>query len=342
MTDVVYTADNGYYYPTDYSVAEVSGIKVTRDSYTQITVSGTPTADAAIALTAPTAKTTPDAPTTAAAENCTTADNNDGKLTGVTTAMEYKKSDAADWTAGTGSDITGLVPGTYYVRVKATETTNASTNQELTITAIFEPEKKMTNLPVRFEHYQQNGAPGIPEDIQSDSLSLAITARKGEENLESQGMMPITPGERITSTDKFAFDVALDLTSDYTFDAEPKTFSVSAEVYNAEKGLQEPVKKYTVSITSIAPATDDKGTFYLKILVMWDDGSRPAEEKIKVYALPEDEIGAYALKADGTKEYLLFHTYDICMKYLGRDELCRGYERCFHKESPYVNPFVQP
>ena len=132
MTDVVYTADNGYYYPTDYSVAEVSGIKVTRDSYTQITVSGTPTADATIALTAPTAKTTPDAPT-ATATDCTTADNNDGKLTGVTTAMEYKKSDAADWTAGTGSDITGLVPGTYYVRVKATETTNASTNQELTI-----------------------------------------------------------------------------------------------------------------------------------------------------------------------------------------------------------------
>lgn len=135
MTDVVYTADNGYYYPTDYSVAEVSGIKVTRNSYTQITVSGTPTADAAITLTAPTAKTTPDAPTTAAATDCTTADNNDGKLTGVTTAMEYKKSDAADWTAGTGSDITGLVPGTYYVRIKATDTTLASDNQELTVNA---------------------------------------------------------------------------------------------------------------------------------------------------------------------------------------------------------------
>ena len=133
MTDVVYTANDGYYFPTDYSVADVNGISVTRDSSTQITVSGTPSANAEITLTAPTAKTTPDAPTTAAAENCTTADNNDGKLTGVTTAMEYKKSDAADWTAGTGSDITGLVPGTYYVRVKATETTNASTNQELTI-----------------------------------------------------------------------------------------------------------------------------------------------------------------------------------------------------------------
>ena len=133
MADVVYTANDGYYFPTDYSVATVNGISVTRDSYTQITVSGTPTANATITLTAPTAKTTPDAPTTAAAVDCTTADNNDGKLTGVTTAMEYKKSDAADWTAGTGSDITGLVPGTYYVRVKATDTTLASDNQELTI-----------------------------------------------------------------------------------------------------------------------------------------------------------------------------------------------------------------
>ena len=133
MTDVVYTANDGYYFPTDYSVAAVNGISVTRDSYTQITVSGTPTADATITLTAPTAKTTPAAPTTAAAVDCTTTDNNDGKLTGVTTAMEYMKSDAADWTAGTGSDITGLVPGTYYVRLKATDTTNASGNQELTV-----------------------------------------------------------------------------------------------------------------------------------------------------------------------------------------------------------------
>ena len=62
MADVVYTANDGYYFPTDYSVATVNGISVTRDSYTQITVSGTPTADAEITLTAPTAKTTPDAP----------------------------------------------------------------------------------------------------------------------------------------------------------------------------------------------------------------------------------------------------------------------------------------
>ena len=81
MTPVVYTADEGYYFPTDYSVDDVNGITVTRNSYTQITVSGTPTADAEITLTAPTAKTTPAAPMTAAAVDCATTDNNDGTYT---------------------------------------------------------------------------------------------------------------------------------------------------------------------------------------------------------------------------------------------------------------------
>ena len=133
MESVVYTANEGYYFPEDYTVDSVNGVAVTRDSFTQITVSGTPTWNAAITLTAPMAKTKPEAPTTAEAVDCTTADNNDGKLTGVTAAMEYKKSDADSWTDGTDSDITGLVPGTYYVRVKATDTTLASDNQELTI-----------------------------------------------------------------------------------------------------------------------------------------------------------------------------------------------------------------
>ena len=135
MTTVTYTANSGYYFPEDYPVSTVNGITVTRDSYTQITVSGTPTAETTeIELPAATAKTTPDAPTTPVAVRCTDANNNDGKLTGVTAAMEYKKSDAQEWTAITGSDVTGLVPGTYYVRIKETYTTNASANQELIVT----------------------------------------------------------------------------------------------------------------------------------------------------------------------------------------------------------------
>ena len=51
--------------------------------------------------------------------------------------------------------------------------------------------------------------------------------------------------------------------------------------------------------------------------------------------------GAYTIDKNGVKEYLIFHTYDICMQWLGSDDLCSGHERCFHKENPYVNPFVK-
>lgn len=70
-----------------------------------------------------------------AAVNCTDESNNDGKLTGVTAAMEYKKTDAATYAPGTGSTITGLVPGEYLVRVKETTTHSAGANSSFTVAA---------------------------------------------------------------------------------------------------------------------------------------------------------------------------------------------------------------
>ena len=58
MTEVVYTAEDGYYFPESYSVEALNGITVTRNNDSQITVSGTPTANTEIKLTAPTEKTT--------------------------------------------------------------------------------------------------------------------------------------------------------------------------------------------------------------------------------------------------------------------------------------------
>ena len=57
MTNVVYTADEGYYFPDSYPVPTVNGITVTRNGENQITVSGTPTANTEIKLMAPTEKT---------------------------------------------------------------------------------------------------------------------------------------------------------------------------------------------------------------------------------------------------------------------------------------------
>lgn len=68
MTPVVYTAAAGYHFPQDYAVKTVNGIMVRRDSATQITVYGTPSANAEITLTAatqgnPTAENTAVKPT---------------------------------------------------------------------------------------------------------------------------------------------------------------------------------------------------------------------------------------------------------------------------------------
>ncbi len=50
IQDIVFTADDGYCFPDSYSVSTADGISVTRNSDTQITVSGTPTTDVTIKL----------------------------------------------------------------------------------------------------------------------------------------------------------------------------------------------------------------------------------------------------------------------------------------------------
>ena len=63
----------------------------------------------------------PDAPTGINPTDATNSTSADGTITGVNTAMEYSV-DGTNWIAVSGTTITGLTPGTYYVRIKATET----------------------------------------------------------------------------------------------------------------------------------------------------------------------------------------------------------------------------
>ncbi len=58
----------------------------------------------------------------------------DGKITGTSAAMEYSKSyNFQNPVDCTGTEITGLVPGVYYVRVKATATHEAGAAAEITV-----------------------------------------------------------------------------------------------------------------------------------------------------------------------------------------------------------------
>ncbi|MEK3899168.1 MULTISPECIES: hypothetical protein [unclassified Paenibacillus] len=87
---------------------------------------------AAQALTIP---ARPAAPAGVAATDETAINAKNGKLTNVTTAMEYKKGSAGAWTDVTGTSVSGLVPDTYSVRTKGTVTAFASEAQAVTVNA---------------------------------------------------------------------------------------------------------------------------------------------------------------------------------------------------------------
>lgn len=80
--------------------------------------------------------TRPTAPSVSAIDE-TSVGANDGKITGVTDAMEYKLSSAQEWmTVGSGlTELTNLAPGSYNVRYKATSSSFVSLSETVAINA---------------------------------------------------------------------------------------------------------------------------------------------------------------------------------------------------------------
>ena len=137
MAEIIYTAADGYYFPTDYTVAAVNGITVTRIDFTQIKVSGTPTAATSITLTAPTAKAKEATPTAV----FTASGIDSGKLTGIAAGMKYRINGGAwvDITA-TEANLTGLSACTITIMKSGNGTTTLdSDEQTITVTKAAKP-----------------------------------------------------------------------------------------------------------------------------------------------------------------------------------------------------------
>ena len=117
---------------TDITSATNSTYKLVEDDIGKtITVAITSSVESGTIVSSPTAAVEkadgPAAPSVTSIA-CTNSSNNDGKITGVNTTMEYSTaSDFSTKTACTGSEITGLANGTYYVRVAETTTHKAGT-----------------------------------------------------------------------------------------------------------------------------------------------------------------------------------------------------------------------
>lgn len=153
IANVTIAAEDGCYFPEDYAAnLSKDGITVTRDSLTQITISGMPTADVTLILPAATAKTTPAAPGGLQGVAPSIWEAEDGKISGTNTTMEWAKTpDSETWTPCAEGTTTVGSQGTYYVRIKATDISYTSDAAAVTVPkylrSIDFPRPGMTNIP---------------------------------------------------------------------------------------------------------------------------------------------------------------------------------------------------
>lgn len=176
MTNVIYTANTGYYFPANYNSdfsLNSNGITVARVNHTQIIVSGTPTDNTTITLVAPTEKGTQLAPLGLG--------SGVERITGTTTAMEYASaSDAISWNTCMNNN-TSVAVGTWYVRYKETDTMKASTAVEVKVIATSTP----VTLPVLI-------TPVTGLTINKSSVNI----KAGESVSLSAGTLPANATER--------------------------------------------------------------------------------------------------------------------------------------------------
>lgn len=94
----------------------------------------------------------------------TTTTTTDGKITGITAKMEYRKVGDSAWTSGTGSDVTGLSSGRYQIRFKETDNYNAGEVVEVQV-----PESGVSS-------YNLTVIGGTGEGVFIQGTSVTITA----------------------------------------------------------------------------------------------------------------------------------------------------------------------
>ena len=143
MESVVVTADNGYYFPTDYPVDEQNGVKVKRDSASQVTVSGMPYYNVDITLPDATAKTKAETPRAV----FTATGSDTGTLSNVDSGMQYSLDKGKTWTDinGTIVTLTELTSGTEIQIIKrGGETATDSEIQHITLTQAATPNASFT------------------------------------------------------------------------------------------------------------------------------------------------------------------------------------------------------
>ncbi|ETT61943.1 cell wall/surface repeat protein [Paenibacillus sp. FSL R7-277] len=215
----------------------------------------------------------PAAPAGVTATDETAIHAKDGTLTNVTTAMEYRKGTAGAWTDVTGTTVTGLAPGVYEVRMKATATAFSSAAVEVTVTS-FASEAEVT--PAAVIDYAAERLTGlIPEGGYTVNGTAVTATTDGTLPLDGSWLgttlIIVKTGDGVTTTDSDAQVLSVPARQ-----AAPVGVSVTDVTYNgANDGTLQNLTvqmEYQIgdteawtevtdtSITGLAP-----GTYYVRV-----------------------------------------------------------------------------
>ncbi len=168
----------------------------------------------------------------------------DGKLSGITAAMEYK-TDSEVWTAGTGTALTGITEGTSYtIRFKATDVAFASETVNVTMTSKTDVSGQITFANGLTTY---NGMVQIHETAVRDAGvtggSFVYTYTTADGTLD--GGKPKGAGT-YTVTAKYETDTVMGVKT-ATFTIEKKSVTVQADNKSMSKGDALPALTYNVT-----------------------------------------------------------------------------------------------
>jgi hypothetical protein len=134
-TDFIYDVKFNPYKSSTFFSADKSAFTVTNNTtyYVKVTaLNGEEELDSSEELTIKTLSYSKTAPQGLSGVNPTTFDNNDGKISGTSSSMEFRAASDLSYTPCNGPEITGLSAGTYYVRF--TKTTDVSFSADTAVT----------------------------------------------------------------------------------------------------------------------------------------------------------------------------------------------------------------
>jgi hypothetical protein len=117
----------------------------------------------------------------------TSSANNNGKITGTSTVMEYKSITAQNYIAVTGNEINGLSPGTYKVRYAAKSGFNAGEDATVVVDAYVTPPAP-PYIPPYIPPYVP---PYTPPQPQNETRGIPVVIENGEKNIDA-GQLTVT------------------------------------------------------------------------------------------------------------------------------------------------------